>query len=144
MKCLGKRFFSAILTIIMLTSVVGSSASAAVQSSEYLSGYSASVTPVGGGRIVVTVNVMGVSKMKEIGAKTIFIYESADNIDFHQVACYESDDYPKMMGTGYNFYEDVITHQGKTGYYYLASVYVYAANDNGSDTKHYTTVSKRA
>lgn len=144
MRTLSKKFFCGVLSLIMITSILCSSASAATQSSEYLNGYAASVTPIGKGAIVVTVDVLGVGSMTEIGAKVIYIYESADNKSFSQVATFDCEDYPNMMGSGYYYNKDAITYQGTKGYYYYASVYVYAANENGSDLKHYTTSSKRA
>lgn len=144
MKHTMTKFFSMILALAMIPSILCTAASAAIQSSAYLDGYSASVTPIGDGKIVVTVEVIGVGRMTKLGAETIYIYESADGELFHRVATYESEDYPIMMGSGRVYYEDAVTHQGKAGYYYYASVNVYAANANGSDTKNYTTSSKRA
>lgn len=144
MKHTMTKFFSIILALTMISSILCTAASAAIQSSAYLDGYSAGVTPIGDGKIVVTVEVLGVGRMTKLGAETIYIYESADGESFHRVATYESKDYPIMMGSGSYFYKDVITHQGTAGYYYYASVNVYAANANGSDTKNYRTATKRA
>lgn len=82
--------------------------------------------------------------MTAIGASTIYIYESVDNKNFSRVATYESSVYPQMMGSGTYYYEDAVTYLGKPGRYYYASVWVYAANENGSDEKNYMTASERA
>ena len=94
--------------------------------------------------MVVTVDVSGVGRMTQIGATTIYIYESTDNKSFKKVATYNYEDYPEMMGSGTFYCEDPVTYPGTPGYYYKASVYCYAANANGSDEKNYTTSSKRA
>lgn len=82
--------------------------------------------------------------MTEIGAKTIYIYESIDKKNFSRVATYESSIYPQMMGSGTSYFRDAVTYLGKPGRYYYASVWVYAANEDGSDEKNYITAIKQA
>ena len=140
----GMRFLSGVLAVVMVASLLCTAASAAVQSSAYLDSYSATVTPKSGGKLVVSVDVSGVGRMTEIGAKTIYIYESSDGENFTRVATYTSTKYPEMMGTGTNYFKDAITHQGTAGKYYYASVWVYAADKTGSDEKNYSTAVKKA
>lgn len=128
----------------MVSSILCTAASASVQSSAYLNSYRATIVPESGGLIVVNVSVDGVGRMTELGAKTIYIYESLDNRSFYRVGTYESSVYPQMMGSGTHYYEDAVTYLGTPGRYYYASVWVYAANENGSDEKNYTTASKQA
>ncbi len=142
MRHFGKRVLSGILTILMISSILCTSALA--RSSAYLNSYSASTVPISGGRLAVTVNVIGVGPMTKIGASTIYIYESTDGKYFSQVGRYFSDDHPIMMGSGAYYYEDAIIYQGVVGRYYYASVYVYAANESGSDEKNYTTAVVKA
>lgn len=144
MKRFGKKFFSGILVAAMTFSVFCAAASASVQSSAYLDSYRATIVPKSGGLLVVNVSVDGVGSMTEIGAKTIYIYESLDNKSFYRVGTYESSVYPQMMGSGYDYYRDAVTYLGTPGRYYYASVWVYAANENGSDEKNYSTASKQA
>lgn len=127
---------------MMISSILCTSVSA--RSSAYLNGYRAGITPKSGGKLVITVDVTGVGYMPEIGAKTIYVYESSNGTDFHWVATYESSDYPQMMGSGSIFYEDVITHQGTPGLYYCATVFVYAGNSTGGDERYYDTAIKKA
>ena len=115
MKYLGKRFLSVIFALMMTLGLLCTTASAAVQSSAYLDGYRVVITPDPRGDMVITIDVTGVGYMPEIGAKTIYVYESTDGQRFHWVATYESSDYPIMMGSGSIYYEDVITHQGIPG-----------------------------
>ena len=144
MKHLIKRVLSGLLTVVMVSSILCTAASASVKSSAFLNSYRATVTPKSGGLLVVTVNVDGVSPMTEIGAKTIYIYESLDNKSFYRVGTYESSVYPQMMGTGTHYFRDAVTYLGTPGRYYYASVWVYAANEDGSDEKNYSTASKQA
>lgn len=142
MKHIGKRMICGILAVCMLSAL--SCTTALARSSAYLNSYRAVVTAKSGGKMVVTVDVTGVGTMTEIGATTIYIYESEDNKSFTRVATYEHTDYPEMMGAGTHYYEDPVTYSGTPGYYYFASVYCYAANANGSDEKNYTTSAKKA
>lgn len=139
MRHWGKRLFSGIFALVMIASLLCTAASAAVQSSAYLDGYRAVMTADPHGKMVITVDVTGVGYMPEIGAKTICVYESTDGERFHWVATYESEDYPKMMGSGSIFYKDVITHQGTVGRYYYATAFVYAGDSTGGDERSYDT-----
>lgn len=142
MRNFGKRILCGLLTVGLLSALLCTAAYA--RSSAYLDSYRATVTAKSGGKMVVTVDVSGVGTMTEIGATTIYIYESEDNKSFTRVATYEHTDYPEMMGSGTHYYEDPVTYSGTPGYYYFASVYCYAANANGSDEKNYTTAARRA
>lgn len=144
MRRLGKRVLSGLFALIMISGLLCTAASAAVQSSAYLDGYRVGITPKSGGKLVITVDVTGVGRMSEIGAKTIYVYESTDGKYFHWVATYESSDYPQMMGSGSVFYEDVITHQGTPGLYYYAKACVYAGNSSGGDERYCNTAIKLA
>nr|WP_325300535.1 hypothetical protein [uncultured Dysosmobacter sp.] len=142
MKRIWKRALCGLFAVCLFSTVLCSAVSA--RSSAYLDLYGAAITPISGGGMVVTVDVAGVGYMTQIGATTIYIYESTDNKSFKKVATYDYEDYPEMMGSGTQYYEDPVTYPGTPGYYYKASVYCYAANANGSDEKNYTTASRRA
>lgn len=144
MKHSGKKLLSAFFALMMISSILCTSVSASARSSAYLNGYRAGITPESGGKLVITVDVTGVGPMSEIGAKTIYVYESSNGTDFHWVATYESSDYPIMMGSGGVFYKDVITHQGTPGLYYCATVCVYAGNSTGGDERYCDTAIKKA
>lgn len=142
MRDFGKRILCGLLTVGLLSALLCTAAYA--RSSAYLDSYGATVTAKSGGKMVVTVDVAGVGRMTQIGASTIYIYESEDNKSFTKVATYNYEDYPEMMGSGTSYYEDPVTYSGTPGYYYKASVYCYAANANGSDERNYTTAARRA
>ena len=139
-----KRLLCAVLTLCMLAGMMTTFAAASERSSAYLSSYRAFLTADGNGKISVTVDVRGTNYMTDIGAETIYIFESTDNVDFTMVATYEAEDYPDMMGSGSLYYETPIVHRGTAGRYYFAVVDVYAARNGGSDSREYETVSIRA
>ena len=139
-----KRILCGVLAVCMLTGLLTTMASATERSSAYLDSYRAFLTAKGSGKVSVTVDVRGTNYMTEIGAETIYIYESANNVDFTLVATYEAEDYPDMMGSGTLYYETPIIHRGTVGRYYIAVVDVYAGNANGGHTRQYDTVPIRA
>lgn len=144
MKHFWKRILSGILALMMISSLFCTAASAAVQSSAYLDGYSVMMTPKSNGKLVVTLDVSAVAPMSKIGANSIAIYESTNGEDFYWVKTYYSSDYPKMMGSGFYLYEDVFTHQGTAGRYYYATANVYAGNSTGGDERYCDSAIKQA
>lgn len=147
----AKRGLAAVFLVAMLSNMCCSFASAVAkpsdgtQSSSYLSAYRASLTPVPDGKIVCTVDVIAAINADEVGASDIFLYESTDGVHFGSwIKHYNSDDYPSMMGSGWWHAADVFTYQGVVGRYYIADVYVYAADSTGSDTKCYHAAMVRA
>lgn len=139
-----KRILCAALAVCMLTGILTTMASAAERSSAYLDSYRAFLTAKGNGKVSVTVDVRGTNYMTDIGAETIYIYESTDDVDFTLVATYEAEDYSEMMGSGSLYYESPIIHEGTAGRYYSAVVYVYAGDASGGHSRRYETVSIRA
>ena len=142
MKSFVKRLFCGTLVLALVSSLVFASASE--YSSLYLDSYGAAVTPRSGGKMVVSVDVMGRGEQEMLGSTLIIIYESTDNKVFKRVASYSYEDYPAMMGSGMFYYEDPVTYYGTPGYYYKASVYVYAGDGVNGTELNYTTSSKRA
>lgn len=142
MKDFVKRLLCRTFVLILLSSFAFAFASE--YSSLYLDSYSAAVTPVSGGKMVVSVDVMGRGEQEMLGATRIIIYESTDNKVFKRVVSYSYEDYPAMMGSGAFYYDDPVTYYGTPGYYYKASVYVYAGDGVNGTERNYTTSSKRA
>lgn len=145
MKSSNKKLLSFLLALCMISSLSTVIAMAAVQSSDYLDSYRATVVAQSGGRIVILVDVAGCGIMDEIGANAIYLYESQDNVNFYRVGTYNHSDYPSMQtSNSYYYYDTPITYNGTPGYYYRASVYVYAGKNGGGDQRNYLTASKRA
>lgn len=139
-----ERFLSGILALMMISGLLCTAASAAVQSSEYLNSYSVAMTPDSNGKMVVTLDVSALDYMTKLGAKSISVYESTNGEDFYFVKTYYSSSYPKMMGSGKILYEDVLTHQGTAGRYYYATAHIYAGNSTGGDERFCDSAIKRA
>lgn len=117
---------------------------ASARSSNYLDAYGVVLTPQSGGKIAITVDVDGVRGMTQIGATTVYLYESTNGTDFTRIKTYDYEKYPIMMGSGLHFLEDIATYNGVAGRYYYAIGYCYAGDETGHDEKPYTTSVVRA
>lgn len=131
------RILSCILLTCILSGLLCMGASA--RSSNYLDLYGIVLTPQRGEKIVITIDVDGVRSMTQIGATTIFLYESTNGTDFTRIKTYNYEDYPTMMGSGKHFCEDAVTYKGVAGRYYYAIGYCYAGDSTGHDEQSYTT-----
>lgn len=115
------------------------------RSSPTLDAYRADCTAASGGKIDITVYVSGVDIMDKIGAESIYLYESTDDVTFRLVKIFYASAWPAMMETNdYSYYNTPVYYNGTPGRYYLANVYVYAELNGVSDTKKYETASVRA
>ena len=141
-----KRTLKQLLCCLFALSILSGTLCYAAEprSSAYLDSYCAGLTAVDGGGIVITVDVAAVVNATEIGATRIDLWESTDGEEFYRIAQLYPEDYPLMMGSGWNYCSDVTTYQGVIGRYYLADVYCYVANATGSDTRIYTTAAEKA
>lgn len=142
----NNRLFSGLLTVCLILSVCSAFASAAyvqpdgTQSSAYLSSYSADTDVDSSGKVYVSVSVDACVYATQVGAKTIYIYESTNGTSFTRVATYTSANYPAMLGSGWSYDYTPIIYNGVAGRYYYARVQVYAADAYGSDSRWYETV----
>ena len=83
------------MVIVILSCLLCIGASA--RSSGYLSAYSADVSAASGGEIIVGVTVDGLGYMTQIGASSITIYKSSDQITWNPVKTYSYTNYPSMF-----------------------------------------------
>ena len=137
MKKTFKYIISLALTISLCSCLF--TAFATVESSAYLSAYSAGLTAESGKKIIINVDVDATDYMDEIGASSITLYRSSDGKSFSPIKTFDSDDYPDLLGSGLHLNEDVITYTGTAGYQYFAAVYCYAADSTVSDSRLYNT-----
>lgn len=114
------------------------------RASDYLEAYTAYLYPAGWGKIQVWFQVDGTGYMDEIGALTIYLYESQDNENWTWVETYQHDTDSGMLGYN-NFYHDGhVEYKGTIGRYYKAYVCVWAGKDGDGDTRYFWTPSEKA
>ena len=121
------RFLSVIATFMLISSILSSQALAVARSSKYLDAYGTYVSPVGNGKIVITIDVDALRSMTKIGATTIILYGSKDG-----------------KNSGKHYYEDLFTYYGTVGYSYYVTAFCYAGDSTGYDEKPYTSIIVKA
>ncbi|MBE6909549.1 MAG: hypothetical protein E7474_08290 [Ruminococcaceae bacterium] len=143
MKRILRNSISSVLVLCMMASMLSAFATTAqpggTRSSAYLDSYMAATTVESNGSVTVFVSVDAVVNATKIGARDIYLYESTNGVDFTCVKHFNYLSYPYMMGSGWHYSRDAVTYNGTAGRYYLANVYVYAANSTGSDSRLYST-----
>lgn len=154
MKKRSVRFLSSLLLLCMVSSLFCAFAAAkddtsddsadGSRSSWYLDDYMAAVTPVANGKLVISVDVSARRNCTQLGSDDIYLYESTDGVHFTLVRHYEYQDYPDMMGSGWDYYDSPVTYRGTVGNYYYAAVYIYAGDNIDYDRRLYETSTVRA
>ena len=114
------------------------------KASYYLDSYQTYIYPAGSGKIQVWFDVTCVNYMDELGALTVWLYESTDNSTWGHVETFHYFDYSTMLD-----YDDIsftghVDYQGVKGRYYKAYVCIWAGKDGDGDTRYLWTSSKKA
>jgi len=138
----------ALLLVVTLTLPVSAGATAVEtvqpRASYYLDSYNAYVYPAGGGLVQVWFTVIGVDYLDELGALTIQLYESQDNINWYRAISFTNDYTPSMLGYNDFFYGSHVDYQGVAGRYYKAYVCIWGGRDGDGDTRYFWTSAKKA
>lgn len=114
------------------------------RASDYLSSYSAYVSASGGGKIKVYFSVSGTGYIDSIGAKSIAIYESANNSSWTWVKTFNSASTTSMMSYNDAYHSGYVSYQGVAGRYYKAYVNVWGGDNGAGDNRYFWTSSKKA
>lgn len=138
----------AMLLVVALTLPVAASAAVAdtVQpcASDYLNSYTAYIYPAGGGKVQAWFTVTGTGTLEAIGALTIQIHESTDNVNWTLVAAYNHKYHPGMLGYNKVYHSGHVEYQGVAGRYYKAFVSIWGGGLTVGDNRYFWTSSKKA
>lgn len=138
----------AILLVVTLALPVSVSAAAEQpvqpRGSYYLDSYNAYVYPAGNGEVEVWFTVTGTDDLDELGALTIQLFESPDNINWYRAISFTHDYTPSMLGYNDFFYASHVDYQGVAGCYYKAYVCIWGGRDGDGDTRYFWTSAKKA
>lgn len=107
--------------------------------SYYLDAYGAYICPVGSYDIQIWWNVIGTDAMADIGALTIMLYESTDNVTWTWVKTFRHDVYTHMLDHNTGQYMNRVTYFGDSARYYKAYVTIYAGDGTNGDTRYFWT-----
>lgn len=146
-----KSVFLKIVALLLVTSMVAPcyARAAAVEPMEpmasyYISSYTSYVCAMGSGRVEVWFSITGVNIMDELGALSILLYESTDQVNWTRVKTFLHEDYSNMLlENDYNHISGV-SYQGVAGRYYKAYVGLWAGRNGGGDTRYMWTSVERA
>ena len=139
---------TALLLAIVLIAPMGVKAetSEVVQprASYYLDSYNAYIYPAANGKIQVWFTVTGNYFLDSIGALTIQIYQSTDNVNWTWHKSFIHDDNPHMLSYNDNYHSGYVECQGIPGRYYRAYVCIWGGSDGDGDTRYFYTSAKKA
>lgn len=140
-----KRFIKVISFCLAMPFVFGQviSAGAAVapggdteiQASNYFTSGTIEIVAAGNGKIDIEVNVCGKTKMTQIGALDVYVYEVQSDGRYTQKMLYTSDRYPELLQSNVQRAVIHLTYQGTAGNKYHVEAKCYAKNDSGSGTR---------
>lgn len=106
--------------------------------------YGGWVTAQGSGKVEAYVYLLAYRDMLDIGAETVQIYESTDNVNWTWKTSYRLRDDPSMMGHNTNFHDVEVVYQGVAGRYYRAHMSILARDASGEETRFFFTSSIQA
>lgn len=140
--------FTALLIAIIL--IVPMSTKAAVvetvqpRASDYLCSYNAYIYPAANGKIQAWFTVTGKGYLDSIGALTIQIFQSTDNVNWTWYDAFTHDQNPQMLSYNDNYHSGYVECQGVPGRYYKAYVCIWGGSDGDGDTRYFYTSAKKA
>ena len=136
------KFISLLLILVLV--LPNGALAAESRASYYLDAYSAYLYPAGWGKIQVWFSVDGTNYMDEIGALTIYLYESKDTENWTLVKTFDYPDYSDMLGYDNHYHTGHVEYNGTIGRYYKAYVCVWAGKDGDGDTRYFWTPFEKA
>jgi hypothetical protein len=146
MSTIRKSGFLKIVALLLAVSVAAPCyASAAAMepalpmASYYIDAYNSYVCAMGGGRVEVWFYIDGVNIMDELGALSIQLYESNDQVNWTWVDTFLHEDYPDMLLENDYTHAAGVSYQGVAGRYYKAYVGLWAGRNGGGDTRYMWT-----
>ncbi len=113
-------------------------------SSAYLTAYSAYVSPAANGTICVYYSVFGTEILDSIGALTITVSQSIDNVNWSVFKTFSYSSTSDMLDYNTDYYSSSVRCQGVPGRYYTACVHIWGGKDGDGDIRYYYTNTVRA
>lgn len=144
---LAMRIGALLLAMMLSVPVYAKAATAETvqpRASDYLCAYNAYVHPAANAKIQVWFSVIGVDYLDSIGALTIQIFHSADNVNWTLYKTFLHNDNPQMLSYNDNYHNGHVECQGVAGRYYKAYVCIWGGSDGDGDTRYFYTSAKKA
>lgn len=141
------KFIVCVLLVAMITPIGANAAvpeTVSPQASLYLTAYTAYICAMGDSDLEIWFTVTGTGRWADIGALTIYLYESPDNVNWKWVETFRHIDHPQMLA--HNTWQHVshVDYEGIAGRYYKAYVGIWAGPEDGGDARYIWTDVERA
>lgn len=137
-------FLLVMVLMVPMNTVAATAESVQPRASEYLCSYNAYIYPAANGKIQVWFTVTGNYYLDSIGALTIQIYQSTDNVNWTWFRTFSHNDYPQLLSYNDNFHDGYVECQGVPGRYYRAYVCIWGGSDGDGDSRYFYTSVKKA
>lgn len=133
----------AIILVVSLCAPAGAFAAvpetATPSASQYIVAYSAYIYPAGNGDLQVWFEITGTNYWTDIGAMTVFLYESTDNENFTWLKSFLYEDNDTMMAHDKILHASHVDYEGIPGRYYKACVCFRAGTADDYDVRYFWT-----
>ena len=137
-KSLKVVLFLLIFTLTL--SPVAVAAEAGVDASDYIDMYSASIAKTGTSSVKVNFYIGGTGKMDEIGATSIYLYESnGSGWNLVNTYTYVQPANTHLMASNTGSHSSSVTYAGTSGKQYYATIYLWAGKNGSGDSRSKTT-----
>ena len=137
-----KRFIRLICLLLVFASLATIPAYAqenSARASDYISSYRAYCTKNSSTSLSVSFDIIGTRTMDKIGATTVKVQYSSDQVNWTTQKTFTSSTNSSMMDTNTGAHGTVLTCTVPSGKYYRAKVTFYAEKDGGFSERYYTT-----
>ena len=137
-----KRFIRLICLLLVFASLAAIPAYAqehSARASDYISSYQAYYTKNSSTSLSVSFDIIGTRTMDEIGATTVKVQYSSDQVNWTTHKTFTSSSNSSMTETNTGAHACMLTCTVPSGKYYRSKVTFYAAKDNGFAERYYTT-----
>ena len=133
------RIAALLLAMVLILPVGAKAETIQPRASDYLDSYNAYIYPAANGKIQAWFTVTGKGYQDSIGALTIQIFQSADNVNWTWFKTFRHNENPQMLSYNDNYHSGYVECQGTPGLYYKAYVCIWAGKDGGGDTRYFWT-----
>lgn len=137
-----KRFIRLVCLLLVFTSLAAIPAYAqenSARASAYLNAYGGYCTQTSSTTVVVSYQVIGTSSMDEIGANTVTVQYSSDQVNWTTAHTFYKSSNPGMTINNRAVYATDLYCTVPAGKYYRAKITFYAEKDGGFAERYYTT-----
>ena len=134
-----KQFIRLVCLIVVFATLAAVPAYAQERASSYLSSYRAYCTKTASTSVTVSFAVVGTDIMDEIGAKTIKVQYSSDQVNWTTAKTFSKSSYTSMTDTDTASHAAELSCTVPSGKYYRAKVTFYSEKNGGFAERDYTT-----